>query len=239
MPKGGDITLKTTCHEIPSNSSSNPGGRLVRLEIIDTGIGMNEQTRLRCLEPFYTTKGERGTGLGLAMVYGIIQRLGAELNIESVEGQGTTFRIDFHNLSATSVPTAQDVAALPQRMRILIIDDDPIVLHALNDFLSEDGHEVVVANDSQLGLDLFATSVRDGPAFDVVFTDLGMPNIDGRRVAAAIKGMSKATPIIMLTGWGQRLAATGETMPNIDRLLSKPPRIHEIRSVLLSLVNPQ
>ena len=116
----------------------------VLLEVSDTGAGMDEETRRRCLEPFFTTKGERGTGLGLAMVYGVLQRHGAGIDIDSAPGRGTTFRLLFE------VPAVQPVliddvpvSARPSRMlRILIVDDDPIVLRALGDALEGDGHAV-------------------------------------------------------------------------------------------------
>jgi PAS domain S-box-containing protein len=235
MPTGGTITLRTRCVETDHERDGVPGGKIVRLEVSDTGVGMNEQTRTRCLEPFFTTKGERGTGLGLAMVYGIVQRHGAELSIESEVGRGTTFRIDFHQLANTPTPTAHDTLGLTRRLRLLLIDDDPIILKALSDRLEDEGHELVLANGGQAGIETFRTALDAGRNFDVVITDLGMPNVDGRRVAAMVKSLSGATPIIMLTGWGQRLADNGDLPPNIDRVLSKPPKLREIQAALLQL----
>ena len=103
--------------------------RLVHIEVSDTGVGMDEETRRRCLEPFFTTKGERGTGLGLAMVYGMVQRHSADIEIESAPGKGTTVRLSFgrpdhRRVAVRSRPDAG--RRRRQRLRILVVDDDPL-----------------------------------------------------------------------------------------------------------------
>jgi CheY-like chemotaxis protein len=187
---------------------------------------MDEDTRRRCLEPFFTTKGERGTGLGLAMVYGMAQRHGAEIEIDSEVGKGTTVRLVFSTPHASTTGLTRVVAphVVPPRLRILVIDDDPLLLKSLRDTLEGEGHTIVTANGGQMGIDNFlAAQERDEP-FEVVLTDLGMPNIDGRKVATAIKAASPSTPIILLTGWGERLAAEGDMPPHVDCVLGKPPK---------------
>jgi signal transduction histidine kinase/CheY-like chemotaxis protein len=231
MPNGGTLSLRSR------TVTRNEHERYVHLEVSDTGIGMDEETRRRCLEPFFTTKGERGTGLGLAMVYGMIQRHSAELEIESTPGAGTTMRLIFPAhleafVSTIRISTAQVVT---QRLRILIVDDDPLLIKSLNDILEADGHVVSVANGGQAGIDAFSVAVRSAERFSVVITDLGMPYVDGRKVASAVKGLSPHTPVIMLTGWGQRLLAEDDVPPHVDRLLSKPPRLHELRAALAEL----
>src|SRR5690606_13033330 len=143
-------------------------------------------TRRRCLEPFYTTKGERGTGLGLAMVYGVIQRHGADLEIVSQPGQGTTIRLVFSVPRNPASPTAEAEAVIPtvNRLRILVIDDDPILLKSLRDILESDGHWVVAANDGREGVGAFHAAREQSKPFDAVITDLGMPYLDGRKVAS-------------------------------------------------------
>ena len=177
----------------------------------DTGIGMDEDTRRRCLEPFYTTKGERGSGLGLAMVYGMIQRHSAELEIESAAGQGTTIRLSFPAYtSAVVAPTVKHAAIVKRRLRILVVDDDPLLIKSLQDTLQEDGHVITASHGGSEGIETFAAAVKRGEGFDVVITDLGMPHVDGRKVAASVKNASPATPVILLTGWGQRLIAAND-----------------------------
>ena len=221
LPAGGTLTLRTRVAQ---------SGQ-VQVEVSDTGIGMDETARRSCLEPFFTTKGERGTGLGLAMVYGMVQRHSAEIEIESEVGRGTTVRLSF--ASAASVATQADSAAQPivrRRLRILVVDDDPVLLRSLRDALEGDGHAIVVASGGQQGIDLMRAS--DADKFDAVITDLGMPYVDGRQVASAVKTASPSTPVIMLTGWGQRLVAEGDIPAHVDLVLNKPPKLRDLREAL-------
>jgi signal transduction histidine kinase len=227
MPNGGILTLRTCLM----------GSQRVCLEVSDTGLGMDEETRRRCLEPFYTTKGERGTGLGLAMVYGMIQRHSAELKIDSELGKGTTMRLIF-TLSAPDTAASGVVPVLlpPQSpLRILLVDDDPVLLQSLRETLEGDGHSITAASGGQAGIDAFAVAVASGTPFDAVVTDLGMPYVDGRKVAATVRAVSPKVPIVMLTGWGQRLVADDEVPPHVDRVLNKPPRLAELRVILAEL----
>jgi CheY-like chemotaxis protein len=212
----------------------DPRSSTVHVEIADTGVGMDEATLQRCLEPFFTTKGERGTGLGLAMVYGTVQRHGAGIDIKSELGRGTTVRLSFTAApAATGQGGSQAAASLP-RLRLLIVDDDPILLRSLREVLEIDGHIVTSASGGADGIAAFAEARADGKPFDAVITDLGMPAVDGRRVAASIKGQSPATPVILLTGWGERLRAEEEPTPHVDRVLSKPPKMRDVREALAS-----
>jgi DNA-binding response OmpR family regulator len=226
--------------EVRTGTTTQPGPEgtpmhWVQLEVCDTGIGMDEETRKRCLEPFFTKKAERGSGLGLAMVYGMAQRHRAVLEIDSTPGLGTTMRLLF--------PAGTDGAAAangftpstePQRsLRILVIDDDTLLSQSLSNALRTDGHEVTVADGGEAGIAAFQPG-----CFDVVITDLGMPCVDGRQVARAIRSASPTTPIVMLTGWGRALQAQGAP-PEVNRVLNKPPRLCEIRAVLAELTARQ
>ena len=232
MPDGGILTVRTFAQPGPADS------QLVRVEVTDTGIGMSEETRRRCLEPFFTTKGERGTGLGLAMVYGMIQRHSAEFDIESVVGKGTTMRFTFpaYTQPLVSKTRAPEPHSPMRRLRVLLIDDDPIIIKALEDALAGDGHVTVAANGGQAGLDAFASARASAHPFDLVVTDLGMPTVDGRRVAEGIKSQSSKTPVIMLTGWGSRMIAEKDTPPYVDRVLGKPPKLLELRTAIRELL---
>jgi signal transduction histidine kinase/ActR/RegA family two-component response regulator len=232
MPKGGTLTVRTRAR----NRSSDL--ELVSVEVVDTGIGMDEETRRRCLEPFFTTKGERGTGLGLAMVYGMIQRHSAEFSIESKVGAGTTMQISFPAYAHTSLSTVRlkQPQLVLQRLRVLIVDDDPIIIKALEDALGGDGHATVAASGGQAALDLFTAANGTPGAFALVISDLGMPNVDGRRVAAGVKQIAPSTPVIMLTGWGMRMIDENDIPAHVDRVLSKPPRLHELRNAIFELV---
>jgi signal transduction histidine kinase/CheY-like chemotaxis protein len=232
MPEGGTLTIRTRVVD-PVENGNVPR---VLLEVTDTGIGMDEATRARCLEPFFTTKGERGSGLGLAMVYGMVQRHSAEMEIDSEEGRGSTFRLIFTAAKEDRSPLVYVPAQqAPPRLRLLLVDDDPLLVKSLEDILVADGHEVMHTNGGQAGIDAFNAALQSGNRFDVVITDLGMPYVDGRRVAAAIKAASSATPVIMLTGWGQRLIAENDMPPHVNRVLNKPPRLQELRTALAEL----
>jgi CheY-like chemotaxis protein len=213
----------------------------VQVEVADNGAGMDEDTRRRCLEPFFTTKGERGTGLGLAMVYGVVQRHGGDIEIESARGKGTAVSLNFPiPATATAATAAADPGYIvPSRLRLLIVDDDPMLLKSLRDTLEVEGHVVITANDGQAGINAFRAARERGETFAAVITDLGMPYVDGRRVASAVKGLSPATPVILLTGWGQRLVSEDDIPPHVDRVLSKPPKLRELRETLAQCCQPQ
>jgi CheY-like chemotaxis protein len=132
-----------------------------------------------------------------------------------------------------------ELAAPSRQLRLLLIDDDPLLLKSLRDALELDEHEVVTAEGGQLGIDAFAAAAESGAQFDAVITDLGMPYIDGRKVATRIRQLSPQVPIIMLTGWGHRLIATDDKPESVDRVLSKPPKMTELRSTLAELVRPK
>ncbi len=227
MPGGGTLEVRT------SSITSGPSSA-VCLEVRDTGAGMDEETRRRCLEPFFTTKGERGTGLGLAMVYGMAQRHRAELAIDSQKGRGTTMRLLFPVGEASAVAgepvTPPKVTA--RSMRILVVDDDPMLSQSLRNTLQADGHQVVAAAGGRAGIDAFQAAQRAAEPFDAVITDLGMPYVDGRQVARDIRAISADVPIIMLTGWGRNLLADTTPPPEVNRLLNKPPRLSELRAAL-------
>jgi signal transduction histidine kinase/DNA-binding response OmpR family regulator len=233
MPRGGTLKVRTFARSSP-NGRPGIGGSVV-LEVSDTGTGMDAATKARCVEPFFTTKGERGTGLGLAMVYGMVHRHRADLEIESESGRGTLIRITFAQAEATHQAPDTFGPARQRPMRILVVDDDALIIRALEEALAADGHSVVAAAGGQAAIDAFASALATGTPHEVVITDLGMPYVDGRQVAAAVKSQSPRTPVILLTGWGQQNAPQGESNSNIDQILSKPPRIREIRSALALL----
>lgn len=252
MPDGGVMSLRTrvvdaapdATSDAPSDaprdatSDATSHARMaaprVALEVGDTGIGMDEATRLRCLEPFFTTKGERGTGLGLAMVYGTAQRHGAEIAIASAPGSGTVVGMLFPVRAQAVDVQATSPGALTESLRILLVDDDPALLNALCSTLEGDGHAPRPAHGGQAGIDAFEAACDVGEPYDVVITDLGMPRVDGRHVAAAVKRRSPWTPVILLTGWGQVMADEGDAPAEVDLVLSKPPRRAALRAALVA-----
>jgi hypothetical protein len=147
MPGGGRLTVR-----------SGQGRGTVWVEFADTGTGMDETTRRRCIEPFYTTKGERGTGLGLAMVYGMAERHGAELHIDSALGEGTRMRLVFPLQPAAPIsqPEVADTVERPAPLNLLLIDDDPAVLRTLRSMMRREGHLVSTFEDARQAVTDFA-----------------------------------------------------------------------------------
>jgi signal transduction histidine kinase/CheY-like chemotaxis protein len=236
MPDGGTLTLSTRQASLHS-ASGDDEQRSVLLEVIDTGIGMNAATIRRCMEPFFTTKGEQGTGLGLAMVYGILKRNEADIEITSAPGEGTTVSLSFPLPGdITARDTGQSRNLKPEPMRLLLIDDDPFVLDTLSSVLELDGHDIVSSTDSREGVDLFRASLDSGQPFDTVITDLGMPYMDGNQVTHAIKSLMKEMPVILLTGWGQRLGDNKQkSEAKADFVIGKPPQLSKLRETLMEV----
>jgi len=219
MPAGGTITLGTAVE-----------GEFVRLWVRDTGAGMTEEVRQRCFEPFFTTKGAHGTGLGLTTLYGIVQRHGGTVEVESKLGQGTTFIIRLPiNLTKTApavgpVPVA---AALPRKLHVLVVDDDPSLCDVAEASLTNDGHTAEIAYDGKMALKL----LQEG-RFDVVLTDKAMPEINGEQLAAAIHLIAPDLPVILMTGFGDLMKTAGEKPPHISEILSKPFTLAMLRAAL-------
>ncbi len=230
IPNGGMITVRT---RMGSRGPAKGAPTHLMLEVSDTGVGMNEETRRRCLEPFYSTKGKRGTGLGLAMVFGVMERHGGQIDIQSEVSKGTVIRLIFPIRTLTGaepLPTRAEEVFVP--LNILCIDDEPLLRELLRELLERDGHKVKVADGGQSGVDEFRAAAHKQQPFDIVLTDLGMPYFDGRQVAKTIKEEFPGTPVIMLTGWGSFMKEDGDMPDQINGILSKPPRSNELREML-------
>ena len=208
MPDGGTITLRTFL-----------GTEEVVLEVTDTGTGMSDEVLRRAMEPFFTTKEEQGTGMGLAMVYGTLQRHNGELEVRSEPGQGTTVGFRLPVRTEATVAPAQPTAAepIPAGLRFLVVDDESRVRDMVGEFLRREGSIVETATNGRDALEKFHQN-----EFDLVITDRGMPEMNGDALAAAIKQETPRLPIIMLTGFGEMMISAGEKPPGVDCLLGKP-----------------
>jgi PAS domain S-box-containing protein len=203
----------------------------VFLEVTDTGIGMDEETKRRCMEPFFTTKGEKGSGLGLMMVYGTMQRHEGQIEIESELGKGTTFRLLFPLREAEAKESEEEEAKELPPLRILLVDDDPRVRRILGELIKSWGHTVVIAEDGFNALDAFLVAFRSGQPFDVVITDLGMPRMNGAELVRRIRQHDRQVPIIIVTAWGKE-----HFVPEADAILSKPVHSQDLKSALWKVV---
>jgi CheY-like chemotaxis protein len=241
MPQGGALRLATGRNASDGAAGEAwSGGAFVC--VADTGTGMDEETLKRCLDPLFTTKGERGTGMGLAMVYSMAQRHGADLSIDSRPGAGTAITLRFPRPPGeAAAPPRQTPASAAQpaaALRVLVIDDDPLVLETLVTMLKATGQEVTAAQGGASGVEMFLAGQGSDAPFEVVFTDLGMPALDGRGVARAIKQAAPDTPVILLSGWGEALSADGEGRGDFDLVMAKPPRLRDLREALARYAAP-
>jgi PAS domain S-box-containing protein len=221
MPAGGTITFRTRTEN-----------HHVVLEVSDTGVGMTEEVRRRCLEPFFSTKGQRGTGLGLAAVYGILQRHGGSIDIESQPGQGTTFILRFPIQKPNGAPVSNAAGRpLSHSLRVLCVDDEPLVREVIVSYLTQDGHIVEEANDGAEGLRKFQAG-----RFDLVVTDRAMPGMNGVQLGLEIKQKAPDTPVILLTGFGSLMEVTGEKPEGVDYVVGKPVTMEQLRRAIQTVV---
>ena len=220
MPESGTITFRTRTE-----------GEMVALEVSDTGTGMTEEVRQRCMDPFFTTKGERGSGLGLAMVYGIIQRNRGTIDVASELGKGTRFTIRLPPGTAAETEfELPESTKPPSILHILAVDDDQEAQRTLARLMRAMGHSIDLATDGHQALAMF----RSGK-YDLVVTDRAMPDMNGDQLAAAIKDLVPDQLVIMLTGFGEIMSSTGENPPGVDLVMSKPITLADLRDALLKL----
>jgi signal transduction histidine kinase len=220
MPRGGCMSFRT-----------RQDGQRVRLEMSDTGTGMTEETLRNCLEPFFTTKEDHGSGLGLAMSYGIIRRHGGTIEIRSQLNKGTTFTIYLpvptEAIQADSVAAGQRMQAL----RVLVVDDQPAIREIVSAYLAEDQHIVETAANAREAMEKFGVD-----RFDLVITDRAMPEVNGDELAASIKEVQSREPVIMLTGFADLINESGGRPKNVDLVLSKPARLDDLRKAIFDVI---
>jgi PAS domain S-box-containing protein len=219
MPDGGELGVTV------DNEAGRPG--TVSLEVTDTGVGMSEEVRKRCLEPFFTTKGASGTGLGLATSYGIVKRHQGEIQIESELGKGTRVIVRLPVVrTRAALPTLTEVRHAPA-MRILVVDDEEMVRNVIGEYLRADGHDVDLAEGAIVGL----SKIKAG-AYDLIITDRAMPEMSGDRLALEAKRVAPLVPILMLSGFGEFMNATGEHPQGVDAVVAKPITIDDLRDAI-------
>ena len=220
LPAGGRIHYRTRREDDQ-----------VVLTVSDTGVGMTEEVRRHCFEPFFSTKD--GTGLGLAIVYGIVQRHGGRIDVDSTPGQGTVFTVRLP-VAAAAVPAP---VAAPGRdgpvppLRILVMEDEPLILDIERQYLCEDGHTVETALNGRLGLEKFRVG-----HYDIVMVDRAMPELNGEQVAALIKQSMPDTPVILVTGFTELLKPAGDAATAVDLVVTKPFTAAVLRQAVAKLM---
>jgi CheY-like chemotaxis protein len=222
MPSGGEIRM----------SSQETNGRVV-LTIADSGTGMMPEVKSRLFDPFFTTKGKGGTGMGMAVSFGIIRRHNGSIEVESEPGRGTTFRL--------SLPVAEGAAAdadaawiKPEGsaeddiIHVLVVDDEVAVREVLREALEAEGCDVHVAESGEMALKIF--DARKG-RLDVVFTDIGMPDMSGWELASEIRKRSETVPLAIVSGWADALSCDARQAMRADWVVAKPFDIETIAGI--------
>jgi PAS domain S-box-containing protein len=222
MPDGGELRLTIR------RDADRPG--TVSLEVQDNGMGMTPEVRKRCLEPFFTTKGAAGTGLGLATAYGIVKRHHGEIQIESEPGHGTRVIVTLPMVPIRPIVSVTKETNLMPAMHILVIDDEEMVRNVLAEYLQADGHRVDLAEGPTVGL----RKISSGQ-YDLIITDRAMPEMSGDQLAVKAKHIAPHVPILMLTGFGQFMVATGQHPDGVDAVISKPVTIDGLRSAIAAV----
>ena len=190
---------------------------LAKVRFADSGVGMSDDVRRRIFEPFFTTKGENGTGLGLAVSYGIVNRHLGRIEAESQAGQGTAVSV-LLPVAASVAPVAQRVVtAAPKPVRVLVVDDEDAVRDVLADMLTLAGHTVSKATGGAEALEILATE-----RFEVIFTDLSMPGMDGWAVARSVKAMAPDTRVVLVTGYAATIDLETSEGAAVDAIVGKP-----------------
>ena len=221
MPQGGDLVI----------CAARKGERLC-LRFADTGTGMKDEVRERVFEPFYTTKGVNGTGLGLAVSYGIIERHEGTISVESKPGEGTTFLIHLPAVASQVDETTVDrePTAVGPSLSLLVIDDEPVVRDTLAEMLTDLDHTVVTASGGRDGL----AKVASGD-FDLVFTDLAMPEMDGWETAREIRKQRPELPVVLITGYAATTLPPSGEPDLVDDIICKPFDFDQVTDTLAKL----
>lgn len=217
MPHGGTINFSARTDEVTvGTTSSLAAGRYVCLSIADTGEGMDETTLASAMDPFFTTKGVgKGTGLGLSMVHGFIEQLGGRFILKSRKDQGTTAELWLPIATSDSAaqPVVKTLAVTVPRLCVLVVDDDSLVLTSTSLLLEDLGHRVISAASGATALELFERE----PEIDLVITDMAMPQMSGAQLASALRIIRPSVPIILATGYAERLEGFATHLPRLSK----------------------
>jgi signal transduction histidine kinase len=220
MPAGGTVLIRTRRE-----------GSSVIIEVSDSGEGMDSALKARVFEPFFSTKAGH-SGMGLTAVQGAITRATGELSLESIVGKGTTVRLSIPmETGAVAAKVTSAAPVLSRKLQILTVDDEPWSIKVLTRHLSIDGHHTDACSTGQTALDLLRKR-----SFDLVIIDRAMPDISGDVLAQEIKILQPAVPILMLTGFGGLMADDSALPSCVDRVISKPVDLKDLRDAIASVV---
>jgi CheY-like chemotaxis protein len=222
MPKGGKLTIRASHERIIENDDDLKPDRYVRIDVIDTGTGMDARTLSRAIEPFFTTRGVgKGTGLGLSMVHGLAAQSGGALRLSSSLGAGTTATLWLPVADEVAVekkPPEKPPLAVADRKTLLLVDDDELVRMSTAEMLADLGYSVVQASSGVEALDL----TRSGkPAIDMLVTDFLMPGMNGVELAGAFRSIVPKAPVLLVTGYANITQGPGAELPRVMKPFSQ------------------
>jgi PAS domain S-box-containing protein len=227
MPHGGTLRIHGDC--IPESPVSASPGSQVQLSIVDTGVGMDEATLTRAVEPFFSTKGiGQGTGLGLSMVHGLVAQLGGELVVESEPSKGTSVRMRLPVADSDAVPIETSPDRNPHfgAGTVLLVDDEDLVRASTADMLADLGYEVVTESSGECALQ----RMRDGFMPSLLVTDHLMPRMTGIELAQAALKLQPQLPVLIISGYAEVEGIAGD-LPR----LTKPFRRDELAASISKL----
>ena len=239
MPEGGKFILETTAvmldEAFAMQHQSMPPGKYVVLAVSDTGTGMDEATMSRIFEPFFTTKElGKGTGLGLATVYGIVKQGAGHILVYSEPGNGTTFKIYLpsaeHKIGLGSTSEAETVAPKRQGTTILLAEDDEIMRSLTRKALEDHGYSVIEADDGKSALELAASHAGQ---IDLLLTDVVMRRMSGPELVERLAASHPGLKVVYMSGYTGELIAEREVVKRGFNLLEKP----FTRSALLNTIH--
>jgi signal transduction histidine kinase len=224
LPNGGKITVNTYDDKVAGNGEGS-----VVVEVADTGTGMPPEVRARIFDPFFTTKGEQGTGLGLAVSMGIIQSHGGQIEVESERGRGTRFtiRLPVRTAAQAAKATRQTKALVIQPGHILFVENEAMIRDATVRLLTRWGHQVAQSSNGAEALQSFAPDT-----FDLVISDLGMPDMNGWDLLGEIKRRDPRVPTVLITGWGRQFSDEEAKERGVDFVIEKPFDQDDLREIL-------
>ena len=225
MPGGGELHLRTAL--------LNDDEPTALIEVSDTGVGMSAEVRQRIFDPFFSTKGSSGTGMGLAMAYGIVQRHQGSISAESVPGHGSTFqvRLPVRNMvPRTFTPPIPEVSTPVHSIRIMVVEDDEAVRRVLVQILRRAGHDVVDVASGHSAIEVLAVD-----RFDMLCTDLGMPEMSGWDLIAHTRATYPRMMTILITGWGEQIDAAEAHLRGVDAIVAKPFDATRLRQLIADL----
>jgi PAS domain S-box-containing protein len=235
MPGGGRLRVVTESVQVtPGDPAAPPGlspGRYVRLTVADTGEGMEPEVQRRMFEPFFTTKAPgEGTGLGLAMVYGIVKNHGGQITVASRPGHGTALRVYMPALEGTVQVLARPAPPVAGgKETVLVVDDEVTILELAREILSQKGYGVVLARDGEEAMRLFE---RYGESIGLVVLDIVMPRMGGRETYQRLKAMDPGLKVIVSSGFSRHGQAQDLLEAGADAFVQKPYRAEDLASVV-------